>query len=95
MRYIIFITLMFINISSLDAKEFKVNKSISYIKSAKKNAIVLNPKPAPIKKKIRNLTPVLVPPKPTLNGNFSQQLAYKNSQKKIKTRKNDDQSPQN
>ncbi len=95
MRYIIFITLMFINTSWLDAKEIKINKSISYVKSATKNAIVLNPKAAPIKKKIRNLTPILVPPKPTLNGNFSQQLAYKNSQKKIKTRKSDDQSPQN
>ena len=95
MRYLIFITLMAINTSWSHAKEIKINKSNNYAQSMSKKAIKLNPKAAPIKKKIRNLSPILVPLKPTLNGKFSQQLAYKNSQKKIKTRKNDDQSPQN
>lgn len=95
MRYLIFITLMTISTSWLQAKEIKINKSNSYAQSTSKKAIKLNSKAAPIKKKIRNLSPILVPPKPTLNGNFSQQLAYKNSQKKIKTRTNDDQSPRN
>lgn len=95
MRYLIFITLMTISTSWLHAKEIKLNKSNSYAQSIFKKAIKLNPKAAPIKKKIRNLSPILVPPKPTLNGNFSQQLAYKNNQQKIKTRTSDDQSPRN
>jgi len=61
----------------------KSAKIETYNKALLASTVKLNPKPAPIKKKIRNLYPIFVPKKPSLNGNFSRQLSYKNSQKKV------------
>jgi len=66
------------------AKDIKINKSNNYNKSLKATAITPNDQTIKIKKKIRNTHPLPPYIKPTLNGNFSQQLAYKNGQKKVK-----------
>lgn len=70
----------------LHAKDIKINKSNTYNKSLAMNSIKINVKPSLMKKKIRDTHPILVLKKPNLNGKFSQQLAYKNGQKTIKTR---------
>jgi len=91
MRFLVLITFLF-NVSFVQANGIKQSKSDSYNKALLASTIKLNPKPVAVKKKIRNLYPILVPKKPTLNGNFSHQLTYKKSQKKSILR-SDDQSP--
>lgn len=89
---LIFITFIILSLTPLvQAKEIKLNKSNAYHKAAIKNAIISNPKPQLTKQKINNVHPIIIPKQPTLNGNFSQRLAYKNSQQTIKTRQRDDQ----
>ena len=68
------------------SRDIKTSRSNVYNKSLQASSIKLNPKPIPSPKKIRDINPIFVPKRPTLNGNFSQQLAYKNSQSKIITR---------
>lgn len=89
MRYFIMLLVLIIASPALLAEDIKIIKSDAYNKSLAANAITINPKPAPMKKKIRDLYPLLVPKKPNLNGKFSQQLAYKNGQRKIKTHSDD------
>lgn len=66
------------------AKEIKIIKSNDYNNSLKAKAITPIDQSIKIKKRIRNIYPLPPYNKPTLNGNFSQQLAYKHGQKKIK-----------
>ncbi|MCG7533078.1 hypothetical protein MHM98_17240 [Psychrobium sp. MM17-31] len=74
----------------VQANTIKLNKSNSYQQAAAANAIKPQAKPKLVKKKVNNLNPIIVPKKPNLNGNYSQQLAYKSSQKEVKTRQTDD-----
>jgi len=88
MRYILLIVFLMV-FSSTHAKDIKIIKSDDYQKSLKAKAITPMDQSIKVKKKIRNLYPLPPYRKPTLNGNFSQQLAYKNGQKKVKLNSDD------
>lgn len=90
MRLFIVFFVTFLTASLAQASSIKLNKSNSYQKASAATTIKPHPKPKLVKKKINNLNPIIVPKKPNLSGNYSQQLTYQNSQRKVKTRQTDD-----
>jgi hypothetical protein len=92
MQFFLFTIVFSITFASY-SKEIKLKKSAHYYKSIQDTAIKKNVKPFPLQKKINNINPIFVPKKPVLNGNFSQQLTYKNSQQKIITRPENQSTP--
>lgn len=93
MKYIL-LTLLLIAALQVKAKEIKLSKSDDYYKALQAQTIDTNKKKTSVKHKINNLHPLPPFKKPNLNGNFSQQYTYKQSQKTIKLTA-DNQSRQN
>lgn len=93
MKYILLILLLMGTFHS-QAKKIKLSKSDNYYKALQSQSIDITKRDLSIKKKVNNLYPLPPFNKPNLNGNFSQQLAYKNSKRSIKLT-SDGQSIQN